>query len=51
MNLLQMEKSSTLEVAYEKAEAEAEFISLERDDLARVSFWFHDACNYQVIGL
>jgi hypothetical protein len=38
-NILQTEKFLTLQVASEKAEAETKSISLERDDLARVSFW------------
>jgi hypothetical protein len=38
-NMLQTEKFLTLQVASEKAEAETKSISLERDDLARVSFW------------
>jgi hypothetical protein len=37
-NMLQTEKFLTLQVASEKAEAETKSISLERDDLARVSF-------------
>jgi hypothetical protein len=38
-NILQTEKYLTLQAASEKAEAETKSISLERDDLARVSFW------------
>jgi hypothetical protein len=37
-NILQTEKYLTLQAASEKAEAETKSISLERDDLARVSF-------------